>query len=186
LAGVVESLPVLRTGEAIIVGEAARLPIRCRVTLPAEENRPNSSDPDVARHWQSARLPESYERVVASWRAQNTRWALNQINRIKLTELEINQMQRESVDSSTIISIGYDNQSETLEVEFKSGGVYQYYNVPETIHQQLMESSSKGSFLHANIKPSFSYSRVKNFVQESHHGTFDSSLDSSSACCNTV
>lgn len=160
LAGIVESLPVLRTGEAIIVGEAARLPIRCRVTLPAEENRPNSNDPEVARHWQSARLPESYERVVASWRAQNTRWTLKQIPRTKLTNLEIEQMEREAVDSSTILSIGYDNQSETLEVEFKNGGIYQYYNVPESIHQQLIESSSKGSFLHANIKSSFPFSRV--------------------------
>jgi DNA helicase HerA-like ATPase len=39
LAGIIDSLPVLRTGEAIIVGEAARLPIRCRVTLPSEPPR---------------------------------------------------------------------------------------------------------------------------------------------------
>ena len=34
LSGIVESLPVLRTGEAIITGEAARLPLRCRIALP--------------------------------------------------------------------------------------------------------------------------------------------------------
>src|SRR5690606_11403959 len=34
LAALVDMLPVLRTGEAIITGEAARLPMRCRVTFP--------------------------------------------------------------------------------------------------------------------------------------------------------
>jgi hypothetical protein len=69
-------------------------------------------------------------------------------------------MEREPVTSSTIVSIGYDPTSETLEVEFKHGGVYQYYNVPAAIHQQFMESGSKGQFLHANIKNAYPYSRV--------------------------
>src|SRR5450759_2797022 len=67
LAGVVDSLPVLRVGEAIITGEAARLPIRCRITLPDEMYRPNSEHPLVAKRWQSPRLQDSYDRVAASW-----------------------------------------------------------------------------------------------------------------------
>ena len=59
LAGVIDSLPVLRTGEAIITGEAARLPIRCRIALPDEQYRPNSEDPQVAKHWQAPRKPEN-------------------------------------------------------------------------------------------------------------------------------
>jgi DNA helicase HerA-like ATPase len=70
LAGLTDLLPVLRTGEALIVGEAARLPVRCRVTLPVEEHRPRSSDPEVAVAWSKRRLGEGYDRVVASWRAQ--------------------------------------------------------------------------------------------------------------------
>ena len=105
-------------------------------------------------------MPESYERVVASWRAQNPRWAASTITRTPLSILEVDQMERESVDSSTILSIGYDPGSETLEVEFKNGGVYQYYNVPNNIHELLMQSASKGQFLHVNIKNSFPYSRV--------------------------
>jgi DNA helicase HerA-like ATPase len=135
LAGVVDSLPVLRTGEAIIVGEAAHLPIRCRITLPSEENRPNSGDPEVAKHWLQSRQK-------------------------KLSEEEVAQMERELVESSTIVSIGYDQTAEILEVEFKNGGTYQYYNLPSVVHERLMESSSKGQFLHANIKNSFPYSRV--------------------------
>ncbi|SFU70072.1 hypothetical protein SAMN05216350_10422 [Polaromonas sp. YR568] len=72
LAGFMDLLPVLRTGEAIIAGEAARLPVRCRVTLPSKEHQPQSSDPDVTGAWSKRRVAEGYDRVVASWRAQRT------------------------------------------------------------------------------------------------------------------
>ncbi|TAJ20141.1 MAG: DUF853 family protein [Rugosibacter sp.] len=160
LAGVVDSLPVLRVGEAIITGEAARLPIRCRITLPDEKHRPNSEDPAVAKRWQGARLPESYERVAASWRAQDPTWTILHLQRTPVAQQEIESMEREMVDSSTVLSIGYDSTSSTLEVEFKNGGIYQYYNVPEPIYQQLMASDSKGKFLHVYIKPAYPCSRV--------------------------
>ena len=68
-------------------------------------------------------------------------------------------MDREPVVSSTVLSIGYEPTSSTLEVEFKNG-VYQYYNVPEPIYQQLMAADSKGQFLHVYIKPAYPCSRV--------------------------
>ena len=40
-------------------------------------------------------------------------------------------MQRYSVASSNVAAVGYDPATETLEVEFLSGSIYQYYNVPE-------------------------------------------------------
>ena len=72
LSGLMDLLPVLRTGEAIITGEAARLPLRCRIALPANEHRPKSADPEVAVQWTLKRRIESYERVVVSWRSQST------------------------------------------------------------------------------------------------------------------
>lgn len=160
LTGIVDSLSVLRTGEAIITGEAARLPIRCRIALPDEEHRPNSEDPEVAKRWQLARIAEDYVRVAGSWRSQNSRWVVARVARTALPQGEIDAMEREMVASSTIVSVGYDAGSETLEVEFKNGGIYQYFNVPGAVYQQFMESGSKGQFLHANIKNSFPYSRV--------------------------
>lgn len=74
LSGLMDSLPVLRTGEAIIAGEAAKLPIRCRVTLPPPEARPTSEDPLVAEAWAKSRGKEDYTKVAAAWRAQNPRW----------------------------------------------------------------------------------------------------------------
>ena len=73
LAGLLDVLPVLRTGEAIVMGEGAKLPMRCRITLPAEEHRPRSSDPMVAEAWAAHRKSEGYDRVVVSWREQSPR-----------------------------------------------------------------------------------------------------------------
>ncbi len=75
LAAVANSLPILRTGEAIITGEAARLPVRCRLKYPRKEHRPNSEDPEVAVKWGADRANEDYEGLTAAWRSQNPRWS---------------------------------------------------------------------------------------------------------------
>ncbi len=69
-------------------------------------------------------------------------------------------MERYSVASSNIASIGYDAGTETLEVEFLSGANYQYYNVPQNMYDQLMQAGSKGRFLNTYIKNAYPYSRV--------------------------
>ena len=48
----------------------------------------------------------------------------------------------------------------TLEVEFQDGSVYQYYGVPESIYQKIMQESSKGQFLYQYIRNAYPYSRV--------------------------
>ena len=69
-------------------------------------------------------------------------------------------LNRHQVGSSNISSIGYDSVTQTMEVEFHSGSVYQYYGVPEPLHQQIMQASSKGQFLHQYIRNAYPYSRV--------------------------
>lgn len=69
-------------------------------------------------------------------------------------------MRRDSVVSSNIVSVGYDPQSETLEVEFQNGAVYQYYNVPQSIYEAFMAAPSKGQFLAYQIRDRFPYARV--------------------------
>lgn len=69
-------------------------------------------------------------------------------------------MERYSVASSNIAAIGYDDSTDTLEVEFLDGAVYQYFGVPPNIHEQLMQESSKGRFLNTYIKNAYPYSRV--------------------------
>lgn len=69
-------------------------------------------------------------------------------------------MIRDPVASSNVASIGYNAPSETLEVEFTNGAVYQYFNVPSNLYEQLVQAGSKGQFLHVYIRNSYPYSRV--------------------------
>lgn len=164
LGGLVDLLPVLRTGEAIVAGEAARLPVRCRVTLPPPEQRPKSSDPRVSEAWANKRKAEGYDRVVASWRAQRT-FAVavdTKIDRVQMPVIPPGNepMNREPVASTMVASMGYDEPSQTLEVEFTSGAIYQYYNVPQPIFDELRQASSIGQFVSYQIKNSYPFSRV--------------------------
>lgn len=64
------------------------------------------------------------------------------------------------VDSSNIKRIGYDSNSNTLRVEFKSNRTYDYSNVPENIFNELRNASSVGSYHARNIKSLYSYTEV--------------------------
>jgi hypothetical protein len=67
-------------------------------------------------------------------------------------------MERQSVNSSNIASVGYNSNSEMLEVEFlKSGKIYEYYNVPEFMYERMMQAPSIGIFFNAEIKNYYSF-----------------------------
>ena len=69
-------------------------------------------------------------------------------------------MNRQPVTSSNIASIGYDAESQTLEIEFLNGGVYQYFDVPQHVYDGLIIADSHGQFLAQNIKGAYRYSKV--------------------------
>lgn len=69
-------------------------------------------------------------------------------------------MDREPVASTNIASAGYDEASETLEIEFSNGTIYQYYNVGGALYEQFRQSTSKGQFLNAYVRNAYPYSRV--------------------------
>ena len=69
-------------------------------------------------------------------------------------------MNRTSVSSSNIASVGYDPQRHVLEVEFLGGAVYQYYGVPEQVYRGLMSARSHGTYFSAYIRTSYQYSQV--------------------------
>lgn len=78
LGGLFHMLPSLRTGEAIIVGEAVHLPIRTIIDPPAKDRRPDSCDPMVydgkyPGGWNRDKEPGDYSDMVYVWRAQNPR-----------------------------------------------------------------------------------------------------------------
>ena len=69
-------------------------------------------------------------------------------------------MERISVSSSNIRSIGYDTESMMLEIEFNSGAVYQYQGVPQAEYDAFLNSGSKGTHFNANIKNRFPYVKL--------------------------
>ena len=70
-------------------------------------------------------------------------------------------MNRDPVDSSMIASIGYDQSSGTVEVEFRSSGqVWQYYDVPEPTYNDVRAAGSLGIAFNAMIKSHFREARV--------------------------
>lgn len=55
-------------------------------------------------------------------------------------------MERIPVKSSFLHAIGYNPESETLEVEFKSGRIYQYAGVTPETHKALISAESVGRY----------------------------------------
>ena len=83
LKGLFDMLPVLRTGEAIVVGEAVSLPVRTLISPPSANRRPDSIDPRVVVRaypndgydgpggWGQKRDLANYSAMVEQWRRQN-------------------------------------------------------------------------------------------------------------------
>lgn len=69
-------------------------------------------------------------------------------------------MEREAVTSSNLVSVGYEADTETLEVEFKNGLIYQYFNVPQFLFEQMMHAASIGSFFNTQIRNVFAWARA--------------------------
>jgi hypothetical protein len=61
------------------------------------------------------------------------------------------------VQSRTFRSIGYDPSASVLELEFQSGSVYQYLNVPRSVFEELLAAPSKGAYFNQDIRPVYDY-----------------------------
>lgn len=70
-------------------------------------------------------------------------------------------MKRIPVNSSNLVSIGYDEKQQLLEIEFKRGGIYHYTPVSPQLFAQLQAAPSHGEFFHANIRNDKSLNVVK-------------------------
>lgn len=64
-------------------------------------------------------------------------------------------MQKQLVESSNIKSIGYNKENQTLEVEFKNGTTYRYYDVPESIYDEMIIAESFGKHFMKYIRGKF-------------------------------
>lgn len=70
-------------------------------------------------------------------------------------------MDRQSVTSTDINSVGYDVENQILEIEFHNGGIYQYFGVSGNIYEELMGADSKGKYFNMHVKKSgYSFSKL--------------------------
>ena len=69
-------------------------------------------------------------------------------------------MTRKPVSSSNLAEVGYDAPTQTLEICFKSGRTYQYFDVPERICDGLINAESPGGYLNREVKGKYRYARV--------------------------
>ena len=66
----------------------------------------------------------------------------------------------ETPQSSNIARYRYEDKAHVLTVEFRNGGTYNYYDVPQRVYEQMKVTHSKGAFLAQNIKGAYRYARV--------------------------
>ena len=69
-------------------------------------------------------------------------------------------MNRQSVQSSNLVSVGYDAKSQILEIAFNNDRMYQYSGVDAETHERLMESQSKGRFFFSQIRGKYDETEV--------------------------
>ncbi len=70
-------------------------------------------------------------------------------------------MIREPVTSSMITAVGYDSQSAILEIEFRNGRAYQYFDVPEFLYRGFMLADSKGEYFSRRIDNRFRFEELR-------------------------
>lgn len=70
-------------------------------------------------------------------------------------------MIRVPVKSSNILSIGYDPDSQLLEVEFSTKRVYRYSSLPPHVYAALMKAPSHGKYFQSHITNVYSHIEVR-------------------------
>ena len=65
-----------------------------------------------------------------------------------------------AVESTTLSTVTYDDTRDLLQLEFRSGAIYQYFAVPAAVHADLLRAPSKGSYFNRIIRGRFAYARA--------------------------
>jgi hypothetical protein len=70
-------------------------------------------------------------------------------------------MERQSVNSESIRSVGYDPEKHTLEIEFNNSSLYKYFDVPDSIYIALMRARSKGAYVNDCVRDRFDCKKIR-------------------------
>ena len=69
-------------------------------------------------------------------------------------------MQLVTVNSSMLYAVGYDEQSQTLDVVFNTGGIYRYTGVPAHVYAELLQAPSKGRYMQDQVLGNCPFQRM--------------------------
>lgn len=69
-------------------------------------------------------------------------------------------VERQPVKSRILRSVGYDDTTKILEIEFQTGLVYQYSGVPPKVYKDLMHSNEIGKYFSDKVRPLFQTKQV--------------------------
>ncbi len=69
-------------------------------------------------------------------------------------------MRRHRISSSVLASIGYELSTRTLEAEFKTGKIYWYFGVPESVYLELLHAESHGTYFNKHIRDVYDFKLV--------------------------
>jgi len=63
------------------------------------------------------------------------------------------------VDSSLLTSVAYSTDDQTLDLKFRSGIAYRYFDVPTTVVDGLLAAESKGTYFNRYLRDRFHYQK---------------------------
>ncbi|HUH79151.1 MAG TPA: KTSC domain-containing protein [Methanoregula sp.] len=69
-------------------------------------------------------------------------------------------MERQPVKSRILRSVGYDEATKDLEIEFQNGLVYRFLAVPPKVYRDLMRSDEIGKYFSEKVRPRFRSKQV--------------------------
>lgn len=157
LEGLTNMLPILRTGEALILGEAVKLPMRTMIETPPKDKRPDSQDPIVCDEiidldkkvsqggWSNPLIVDTdYLPFISTWRRQSPTVS---------KQLDNNNMEHYSAfESSNISQISYDVATGTLQVDFHNGDHINTLMCPQTSGKSLKRQRLRDNFCISRLK----------------------------------
>ena len=91
--------------------------------------------------------------------SKNQKYITSKIAR-RLVSPQSTGLKRIPVSSSNIASVGYNTESKILEIEFHHGAIYQYFEVPMEVYEELVRAGSIGSYFFHNIKGNYEYQKI--------------------------
>jgi len=70
-------------------------------------------------------------------------------------------MPRVDLNSTLLSAADYQDQRALLELEFRSGAVYHYFDVPPRTYQELLLADSHGAYFNHHIRKHFVHAKIR-------------------------